>query len=140
MMPPGFEDEPDLPPAEIGKRLILTRAWARPDYFAFILTTAPVVSNDILGRLTAANLAANVAAHSRFTRGQVLAWLHTEHDPNDTRAEVVVDDPARAGVVGTFLVFDRGEARTAPVSVPPSPADADDDDEDDGSPFSRSPF
>jgi hypothetical protein len=140
MMPPGFEDEPDLPPAEIGKRLILTRAWARANYFAFILTTAPVVSNDILGRLTAANLAANVAAHSRFTRGQVLAWLHTEHDPNDTRAEVVVDDPARAGVVGTFLVFDRGEARTAPVSAPPSPADTDPDDEDDGSPFSRSPF
>ena len=140
MLPPGFEDEPDLPPAEIGKRLILARAWARLDYFAFILTTAPVVSNDILGRLTAANLAANVAAHSRFTRGQVLAWLHTEHDPNDTRAEVVVDDPARAGVVGTFLVFDRGEARTAPVSAPPSAAEAGTDDEDDGSPFSRSPF
>ena len=140
MLPPGFEDAPDLPPAEIGRRLILTRAWARPDYFAFILTTAPVVSNDILGRLTAANLAANVAAHSRFTRSQVLTWLHTEHDLNDTRAEVVVDDPARAGVVGTFLVFDRGEARTAPVSAPPGPADPDADDEDDGSPFSRSPF
>jgi len=140
MMPPGFEDEPDLPPAEVGKRLILARAWARPDHFAFILTTAPVVSNDILGRFTAANLAANVAAHSRFTRSQVLAWLHTEHDPNDTRAEVVADDLARAGVVGTFLVFDRGEARNAPVSAPPSSDDEGDYDEDDGSPFSRSPF
>jgi hypothetical protein len=140
MMPPGFEDGPDLTPAEIGKRLILTRAWARPDYFAFILSTAPVVSNDILGRLTAENLAANVAAHSRFTRSQVLAWLHTEHDPDDLRTEVVVDDPARAGVVGTFMVFDRGEARCAAIAIPSSPADEGEDDEDDGSPFSHSPF
>jgi hypothetical protein len=123
------------PATEIGKRLILRRAWARPDYFAFILSTAPVVSNDILGRLTTDNLAANVAAHSRFTRSQVLAWLHTEHDPDDRRTEVVVDDPARAGVVGTFMVFDRGEARiVGPISFGPSDAD---DEED---PFARSPF
>ena len=136
----GYGDEDAAPVAEVGKHLILTRAWARPDYLAFILRTDSVISNDILGRLTAANLAANVSAYSRFTRGQVLAWLHTEHDPNDTRAEVIVDDPARAGVVGTFLVFDRGAARSAPVSGPPSPADAGEDDEDDGGPFSRSPF
>jgi hypothetical protein len=123
------------PATEIGKRLILRRAWARPDYFAFILSTAPVVSNDILGRLTTDNLAANVAAHSRFTRSQVLAWLHTEHDPDDRRTEVVVDDPARAGVVGTFMVFDRGEAR---ISDPPSFGPSDADDEED--PFARSPF
>ncbi len=135
----GYGDEDAAPVAEVGKHLILTRAWARPDYLAFILRTDSVISNDILSRLTAANLAANVSAYSRFTRGQVLAWLHTEHDPNDTRAEVVVDDPARAGVVGTFLVFDRGEARTAPASAPPGPTDAGDADEDDG-PFSRSPF
>ena len=131
----GYGDEDAAPVAEVGKHLILTRAWARPDYLAFILRTDSVISNDILGRLTAANLAANVSAYSRFTRGQVLAWLHTEHDPNDTRAEVVVDDPARAGVVGTFLVFDRGEARSAPVSAPPGPADPDEDDGTKGTPF-----
>ena len=131
----GYGDEDAAPPAEVGKHLILTRAWARPTYFAFILRTDSVISNDILSRLTAANLAANVSAYSRFTRLQVRAWLHTEHDPDDTRAEVVVDDPARAGVVGTFLVFDRGAARSAPVSAPPSPAEADEDDETKGTPF-----
>ncbi len=136
----GYGDEDGAPAAEVGKHLILKRAWCRPEYFAFILGTDSIVSNDILRRIKAENLAANVAAYSRFTRGQVLAWLHTEHDPDDTRAEVVVDDPARAGVVGTFLVFDRGEARHAPVSAQPGPADTDPDDEDDGSPFSRSPF
>jgi hypothetical protein len=135
----AHQNDADQPASEVGKHLILKRAWARPDFFAFILGTDSVVSNNTLSRLTAANLAANVSAYSRFTRGQVLAWLHTEHDPNDARADVVADDPARAGVVGTFLIFDRGEARTAPVSVPPSPSDQRDD-EDDGSPFSRSPF
>jgi hypothetical protein len=96
--------------ARIGRRLILARAWMRPDYYAYILTTAPVVSNEILSRLTSANLAANVAAHTRFTRGQVLARLHTEYDSGDTQADVLVSDPARSGVFGTYVIFDRDEA------------------------------
>ena len=130
-----------LPPAlEVGKRLLILRAWARPDYFAYILGTAPVVANDILARLTTSNLAANVAAHSRFTRSQVLAWLHTEHDPGDIRAEAVADDPARGGVVGVFVVFDRGDARRAP-GAEAGPADADAaDDEVAGSPFADAPW
>jgi hypothetical protein len=135
---------PGLKPT-VGKKLIIKRAWARPEYFAYILSTAPVVANDILNRLTTANLAANVSAHSRFTRFQVLAWLHTEHDDRDTHTEVLVDDPARAGVVGTFMLFDRGAARsaTSPAAATfgANGADEDEDDgDDDNSPFSRSPF